>query len=222
MQKAFLFDLDGTLVDNMNYHLKAWKAIADEEGSDKDEKTIYKLVYGKNTEILTRILDDRKLTDEELKRLVDKKDALYREKYRPHLALIEGLQQFLDEAHEAGVKMAIASGSAVANVDLVLDGLNLRRYFQGIVTGVEVKKSKPDPATFIEAAKKIGVLPNQCIVFEDVPQGVEAAQHAEMNAVAILTTHPREAFEPYPNVLEMVQDYRFVKVDDLLYLAKSI
>jgi beta-phosphoglucomutase len=221
MPQAFLFDMDGTLVDNMHYHLEAWKKIAADAGSKKDEKAIYSSVYGKNTEILARILDDQNRSEEELKAMVVKKDALYRELYRPHLKLIDGVAEFLEDALQSGIKMAIASGSTPENIDLVLDGLNIRKYFGAIIGGAQVKKSKPDPSTFIQAAEKLGVLSEDCIVFEDVPQGVEAALNGNMKAVAILTTHPRESFERYPNLIEVINDYRVVSVGDLLYLSKA-
>lgn len=220
MQTAFLFDLDGTLIDNMHYHLEAWKEIAAEAGSKKDEKTIYKSVYGKNTEILARILDDRHLAEQELIEMVTKKDARYRELYRPHLALIDGLQEFLDEALKMDIRMAIASGSTPENVDMILDGLKIRHYFDAIVTGAEVTKSKPDPATFTMAAARLSRQPADCIVFEDMPQGVEAAQRGGMSAVAVLTSHPKEAFEAYPNLLEMIPDYRSIGIKKLIELVR--
>ncbi|MEO6917301.1 MAG: HAD family hydrolase, partial [Chitinophagaceae bacterium] len=171
-------------------------------------------------EILARILDDRHLTEREMHDMVTKKDARYRALYRPHLALIDGLQQFLDAAVGAGIRMAIASGSTPENVDMVLDGLNIRHYFKAIVSGAEVKKSKPDPATFIMAAKKLAADPTDCIVFEDMPQGVEAARRGGMMAVAILTTHPQESFAPYSNLLNMIHDYRSTSVTELIGLAQ--
>ncbi|HZG25269.1 MAG TPA: beta-phosphoglucomutase family hydrolase [Chitinophagaceae bacterium] len=217
--QAFLFDMDGTMLNNMNYHLKAWKKIVAEAGSDMNSTDIFDQLYGKNTEILTRILGSERYSLEELKAMSYKKDEYYRELYGPHVQLLGGFNTFVDEAAAEKIPMAVATGTIRENVNMVLDKLQLREVFGAIVTGSDVKISKPDPETFLKAAEQLGVLPSDCIVFEDVPEGVEAARRAGMKAVVVLTSHQIDDFTSFDNIVMKIDDYRLLSVKELLYLA---
>ena len=118
-----------------------------------------------------------------------------------------GLEFFLQESYKQNIPMALATASYLPNVDLVLDTLNIRKYFSAIVSADDVTKSKPDPQTFLLAAERLKVQPADCIVFEDVPKGVEAAANAGMRAVVITTQHKAEDFKAYSNVLRVMPDY---------------
>jgi beta-phosphoglucomutase len=218
-RKAFLFDMDGTIMDNMQYHLQAWEKIIAEEGSKLKGNNVFKQLYGKNTEILARLLSNKKYPIEKLKELATRKDSIYRQLYSPHIKLIQGLREFLADAKHQDVLLAIASGTAGKNVDFALDKLQVRDYFSTIVSGADVKTSKPDPETFLKAAEQLKVLPSDCIVFEDVPKGVEAAQNAGMKAIVVLTSHKKEEFESYSNVIQTITDYRLLNVQELIYLV---
>lgn len=218
---AFLFDLDGTVMDNMQYHLHAWEKTVAEAGSTMQGDDLFKELYGKNTEILTRVLGTEKFSLDDIKEIALRKDALYRETYAPHIAPINGFREFLEQAHQKGVGLAIASGTITKNVDFALDHLKIRDYFGAIVSGSDVKVSKPDPDTFLKAAEGLNILPSNCIVFEDVPMGVEAARRAGMKAVVILTSHSAAEFEGFDNVLRMVSDYNDLNIEELLYLVTS-
>ncbi|MEO5995750.1 MAG: beta-phosphoglucomutase family hydrolase [Chitinophagaceae bacterium] len=218
-KKAFLFDMDGTMMDNMQYHLQAWEKIVLEEGSKLKSNDIFKQLYGKNTEILGRILSKKKFSIDQLKEKATRKDSLYRQLYSPHIKLIQGLREFLADAKHQDVLLAIASGTAIKNVDFALDKLQIRDYFDVIVSGADVKTSKPDPETFLKAAEQLKVLPSDCIVFEDVPKGVEAAQLAGMRAIVVLTSHIKEEFAPFTNVIQTITDFRLLNVQELIYLV---
>ena len=99
------------------------------------------------------------------------------------------------------------------NVDFVLDGLDMRRYFDAVVTADHVAHSKPDPETFLKAARQLGMAPQDCLVFEDAPKGVEAALNAGMQTVVLTTMHEKEEFAAYPNIRAFVADY----TDPVLY-----
>jgi len=218
-KKAFLFDMDGTMMDNMQYHLQAWEKTVTDEGSRLKGDDLFKQLYGKNTEILGRVLSKKKLSIEQLKEKAARKDSLYRQLYAPHIKLIQGLREFLADAKHQDVLLAIATGTATKNVDFALDKLQIRDYFDVIVSGTDVKTSKPDPETFLKAAEQLNVLPSDCMVFEDVPKGVEAAQLAGMRAVVVLTSHPKEDFAPFTNVIQTITDFRLLNVQELIYLV---
>jgi beta-phosphoglucomutase-like phosphatase (HAD superfamily) len=112
--------------------------------------------------------------------------------------------------------MAIGSAAIPMNIDFVLDGLNLRHYFAAIVSADDVARSKPDPETFLKAARLLEVPPAECLVFEDAPKGVEAAANAGMPAVVLTTMHEKEEFAPYSNIIAFVKDYTDPVLQSLL------
>ena len=123
------------------------------------------------------------------------------------MKLIDGLDIFLEEAHKQNIKMAIGSAAIDDNIDFVIDNMNIRHYFNAIVSANHVSKSKPHPETFLKCAEQLGIQPNECIVFEDAPKGIEAAANAGMKAVAITTMHSKEEFEQYNNIIAFTNHY---------------
>jgi len=163
--KALLFDMNGTMIDDMAYHAKAWYNILNE------------------------------------------KEKRYQQEYLPFLKLIDGLKEVLATAKSQGVKMAIGSAAIPFNIDFVLDNLHIRDYFSVIVSADDVEISKPHPETFTKAAELLGVAPADCIVFEDAPKGVEAAQNAGMKSIVLTTMHEKEEFAQYTNIVGFIKDY---------------
>jgi len=206
--KAFIFDLNGTMVHDMDYHTKAWQHIFNHDlGGNFTWEEVKPQMYGKNAEVLERMFGTERFTAEEVQQLSLAKEARYQEEFRPHLRLLPGLAEFLAAAHERGIALAIGSAAIPFNIDFVVDGLNLRTYFPTIVSADDVTLSKPHPETFLKAAQLLGVAPADCLVFEDVPKGVEAAAHAGMSAVVLTTTHPATDFTKLPNVLHFAPDF---------------
>lgn len=203
--KAFLFDLNGTMVDDMAYHIQAWHQILNELGAAITLEETKLQCYGKNQELLERIFPGR-FSEEEMVRMSLEKEKRYQEAFRPHLALIKGLDQFLEATQRAGIKMAIGSAAIMFNIDFVLDGLQLRRYFDAIVSADDVAVSKPDPETYLKCAALLQVEPETCLVFEDSPKGAEAAMRAGMQCVAITTMHREDEFDP-SNIIAFIDAY---------------
>ncbi len=205
---AFLFDLNGTVIDDMHYHAEAWYDILNndlEAGLTWEEVKVQ--MYGKNDELLVRIFGDNHFTQERINELSIEKEKRYQKAYLPKLALIAGLKEFLENAKAAGIKMAIGSAAIPFNIDFVLDNLQLREYFLVVVSAADVTISKPHPDTFLQCATALGVAPKDCIVFEDAPKGVESALNAGMRTFVLTTTHPKEDFKQYSNVIGYGADY---------------
>jgi len=206
--KAFIFDLNGTMINDMPYHAKAWKRVANEElGGNFSDAEIKQNMYGKNPEVLIRLFGEGKYSDEEMDRISEQKEEQYRREYKDELQLLPGLANFLEKAYQAGIPMAIGSAAIPSNIDFVLDNLNIRHYFKAIVSAADVTHSKPDPESFTKPAHLLGVKPEDCIVFEDVPKGAEAAHNAGMKAVILTTTHPVEDFSDRDNILHFAVDF---------------
>ncbi|HEX7844290.1 MAG TPA: HAD family phosphatase [Chitinophagaceae bacterium] len=206
-KKAFLFDLNGTMIDDMSFHIKAWHRILNELGANISLERVKEECYGKNHELLERIFPGR-FSEEEKNRMSLEKEKQYQAEFKPHLSLLPGLHEFLKTYHEAGVKMGIGSAAIMFNIDFVLDNLSIRKYFDAIVSADNVFTSKPDPETFVKCAAQLGVEPKDCVVFEDAPKGVEAAQNAGMDVVVITLMHTEEEFSQYPGIMTFINDYR--------------
>lgn len=214
--KAFIFDLNGTMIDDMNFHAKAWYHIINNKlnrGLTLEE--VEKEMYGKNEEVLQRVFGKNRFTLPEMKKRSIEKEEIYQHEYAPHLDLIKGLANFLEKAKEQNISLAIGTAAIPFNVDFVLDRLRIRDYFSVIVTADDVTTSKPNPETFIKAAHQLKINASDCIVFEDSPKGVEAAQNASMQAVVITTMHYPGEFIQYKNVLAFIEDYTDEVLDGL-------
>lgn len=205
--RAFIFDLNGTMINDMEFHIRIWQHILNHKlGAHLSWADVRREMYGKNQELLVRVFGDR-FTEAERNEISVQKEQEYQAAYKPHLKLINGLDGFLKTAKEHHIPMAIASAAARMNVNFVIDGLQLRDYFQATISANDVMHSKPDPETFLKAAQALNIAAKDCLVFEDAPKGVEAARNAGMQAVVITTMHPKEEFEAYDNIVAFVADY---------------
>ena len=206
--KAFLFDLNGTMIDDMDYHNHAWFGILNDDlGAGLTMEQVKHQMYGKNDELLVRVFGANRFTREEMHTLSVEKEKRYQAAFQPRLQLIAGLDIFLEEAKQNHIEMAIGSAAIPFNIDFVVDGLNIRHYFNTIVSAADVKVSKPDPETYIKCAAQLGINAADCLVFEDAPKGVEAAANAGMPAVVLTTMHTKEEFAEYGNILFFIEDY---------------
>ncbi len=204
--KGFLFDLNGTMVNDMPYHIKAWHQEIVKLGGTLSLEEMKHQCYGKNDELLERIFPGRFTMEEKIK-LGNDKEALYRIEFKPQLKLIDGLATFLATASERKIQMAIGSAAITENINFVIDNLQISHYFSAIVSANDVQQSKPHPETFLNCAQRLGLSPQECIVFEDTPKGVECALNAGMKAVVILGEHTQSEFASFSNVIHSMDNY---------------
>ncbi len=190
--RAVLFDLDGTLVDNMPFHIEAWIETARALGRAITAAEVMRDFAGRtNAEILPALLG-RPVAPAELSTLADAKEALYRELYGPHVAPLRGAVALLDDLAAHGVVVGIASAAPRPNRDFVLDRLGLRDRFRVIVGAEEVTRGKPAPDLFLLGASRLGIEPRDVLVFEDAHLGVRAAVSAGMVACGVTTVERPE------------------------------
>jgi HAD superfamily hydrolase (TIGR01509 family) len=215
--QALIFDLNGTMINDMTYHVDAWTGILNQDlGAGLTRDQVRSQMYGKNDELLVRVFGENRFTPEEMEHWSMEKERRYQQAFLPELKLMPGLQAFLEKAFEKGIPMAIGSAAIPFNIDFVLDNLDIRKYFPVIVSAADVVISKPHPETFLKAAALLGVPPAQCLLFEDAPKGIEAGEQAGMPAVVLMTMHSRESFSRYHNVLHFIRDYRDPYVMELV------
>ena len=199
--RAFIFDMDGTIVDNMAFHTRSWLTFFQQRGHELDADAFFRSSAGRQGHEIIRTYLGEHLSDDQTRALNLEKDALYRALYGPHLASVGGLDAFLASAQQDGIALAVGTAAPDPNIAFTLDGLDLRRHFAAIVGAADVKHGKPHPDVFLEAADRLKVAPAHCIVFEDAPLGVEAARRAGMRAVVLTTTLPASAFGEFDNII---------------------
>jgi beta-phosphoglucomutase len=187
MIEACLFDLDGVVVDTAKYHFIAWKALAEELGFEftlEDNERLKGVSRMQSLEILLEI-GGLTFSEHEKLAMAEKKNTLYVsyiEKMTPEETL-PGVENFLQELRNNGIKIAL--GSASKNAPMILERIQLTEMFDAIVDGNSISEAKPNPEVFLKGAEKLSVLPENCVVFEDAIAGIEAAQNANMYSVGI-------------------------------------
>jgi beta-phosphoglucomutase len=206
-KKAFIFDMDGTMVDNMMLHHHCWQKILKLYDLDLTIFEVMATCHGKNVEIIERLFPE-KYTLEERERISFEKESLYRSIFLPDLKLVDGLADLLEKAKNAGIPMGVGTAANIENVNFVLDNLKIRHYFKAIVTAEDVKLGKPEPEVFFKVADLLGVKYEDCLVFEDSPTGAKTAKNAGMKAIILTTTHQTVEFISIPSVLCCVKNYK--------------
>lgn len=187
--KAVIFDMDGTMIDNMSYHLQAWQQFLQRYGIILTEAEFQQKISGQKNDKIVELVFGRPPTSDEVKQYGDEKEALYRELYRPHIVSIDGLNGCIDNLRGRGLKTAVATTACFENRELVLDALDIRDKFEVILGDEHVTHGKPAPDIYLATAERLGVRPEECMVFEDSPPGVQAARAAGMRVVGILSSH---------------------------------
>jgi len=216
---AFIFDLDGTLINNMSFHQLAWQQILKEYGYTATIEELKRILYGKNEDIIQRVFQS-KFTLSEMHEISARKELLYRQIYKPHCKPVDGLIPFLEQAKMQNILLGIGTAADSVNTDFILTELNIHSFFDAIITNDDVEFGKPHPQTFLLAAQKLSVEPSQCIVFEDVPKGLEAATRAGMKTVIMLTTHQTSDFETNKQPILFAENYLSIDFKALLQNTK--
>ena len=218
--KAFLFDLDGTLIDSMPLHHDAWVTWHARRGLPMDTARFFESTAGRsNPEILFDMFPA--LSAAEHLEMADDKEAIYREFAARSLGLIPGAQAFAQQARAVGCKLAVCTASTPPNMALAFTQHGIDRWVDAITSPADGLRGKPHPDIFIEAARRLGVDPEHCLVFEDAPLGIEAARRAGMKAVALTTTLPAEAFAAFDNLIAIAPDFTTLDLPALLALFAS-
>lgn len=218
---AAIFDLDGTLVDSYDAHFEAWRLISARHGVAVTVDDYYSH-FGRRNEDLLRECWLRagrgQLTPDEIAALDHEKEAAYREIVAVRFPIMDGARELVASLRAAGFRTAVGSSGPPLNVQRAIDGLELVGAFDAVVTGRDVKRSKPDPECFLLAASKVGVDPARCVVFEDAPAGITAAKAAGMKCIAITSKgHTPERQRDADLIVPTVRDVTVAAVRALLH-----
>lgn len=187
---AIIFDLDGVVIDSHDAHHQSWSDLAAELGQPFTDSQ-FKASFGQRNETIIPWLSwaDPSRPDE-IQRLGDRKEELYRESLRRDgIAPLPGVVRLLDTLLDAGIPAALGTSTPLANVECVLELTGLGSRFKFIAASEHVSHGKPDPEVFLHAAAGLSAEPGACAVIEDAHAGIQAAKAGGMKAIGVTTTH---------------------------------
>ena len=197
---AVLWDMDGVLVDTGDFHYESWK-----ETFDKIEvpfnREDFRKTFGMNNAGILEWVFGRKPDLEEVSRISDKKESLFRELVKGKAELLPGVLLWLKQFQDWGVKQAITSSAPPKNIEALVAELKIEEFFDAIVSGFDLP-GKPNPDVFLKAANILQVRPENCIVIEDAIAGVEGANKAGMKCIAVTTTNPATVLEKADHIFD--------------------
>jgi len=212
---AVLWDMDGVLVDTGEFHFRSWKKTLEELSIPFNKEDFRKTFGMNNTGILEWVLE-RKPDPVEVSRVSDQKESLFREFVKGKAEPLPGVLSWLKQFQAWGLKQAITSSAPPENIEFLVAELNIKEYFDEIVSGFDMP-GKPNPDIFLKEADSIRIQPENCIVVEDAIAGVEGAKRATMKCIAVTTTNPASALQNADFVINNLGEMR--KEDFLLLLT---
>ena len=215
---AFVFDIEGTIIDSMPFHGESWRVFLERRGVAYGGEAFLRQSAGRTGVELMRELFGA-MSDEAAWALVHEKEDVYRELFRPAFREVPGFRTFARAARAAGIRIACATAGDARNIAFALDGLGMAGEFDATAGAHDVARGKPHPDLFLLAAARIDADPAACVVFEDAPLGIEGARRAGMRAVAITSSEPAARLAG-PHVLTALADYRGVAPRDIIDLAE--
>ena len=187
MKKGIIFDLDGTIVDSLPYHYKAWKIFFKENKVENFSERLKDYKGGGTLDLLIAVYGD-KYSRKELKIMTDDKEIIFREIYKNNVVPIMGFMDMFELIKSKKILVGIASNAIRKNVKMILSELKIYEKFDSIICGDEVKRGKPDPEMFDETIDRFNLKKEECLIFEDSVEGVSAAVNSRVDVVGITSS----------------------------------
>jgi beta-phosphoglucomutase family hydrolase len=211
-----IFDWDGVVIDSSVHHERSWELLSAEIGKPLPAGHFKKGFGKKNQLIIPEILAWSR-DPEEIERLGDRKEELYRELVEQGgMTVLPGARELLTELKVSGIPRAVGSSTSRTNLDSIFASTGLGEFFDVVVSGDDVTNGKPAPDVFLKAAELLGIPPQRCIVFEDALFGIEAAQRAGMKVVAVATTNPLELLRHADRAVQSLEEVRIAELQALV------
>jgi beta-phosphoglucomutase len=209
--------MDGVLSATGEIHFQSWAKMAREDAKVKFTREFFEETFGQQSIPITRELVGNEIDQDLVEKWADLKEQYYREMVKDKLEPLSGAIELINSLKKNKFKLAVGSSGPLENVELLLSSLNIKQFFDVIITAEDVKNGKPSPDVFLICAERLGINPENCVVIEDAPVGIEAARRAGMNSIALTTTHPK--FEL--NQADLVtKDLSYIRIDDIVSLLK--
>ena len=187
MIKGVIFDMDGTIVDSLPYHYRAWEKFFEENKVENFSEKLKNYKGGGTLDLMTAVYGD-KYSRKELKIMTDDKEIIFREIYKNNVVPIAGFMEMFELIKSKKILVGIASNAIRKNVKMILSELKIYEKFDSIICGDEVKKGKPDPEMFNETVDKFKLKKEECLIFEDSIEGVTAAVNSNVDVIGITSS----------------------------------
>ncbi|MDR2885786.1 MAG: HAD family phosphatase [Rikenellaceae bacterium] len=194
MIKGIIFDMDGVLVDNRDIHIEAFRIFSRRHGVTLNEDGFMETFGRGNDEIIPSIWPRELYENKDMNALSQEKEVIYRDLFRDRIEPTKGLVAFIDEVKRRGYKLAVGSSGPEANVRFVLEKCGIADKFDAVVHSGLVTRCKPAPDIYLLASELLGFKPEECLVIEDAPPGIESAHLAGCHVAVLATTFPRSRF----------------------------
>lgn len=220
MLKGLVFDMDGTLVDNLDYHFRAFEEYVRREGLTLIEPLSLRINGMHSDDVFRILLGEEACSRLDLDKVNVDKERVYRQMYSGNVRPIEGLIELLKEAKSRGIKCAIGSSGCRENVEFIISELGIEEYIDASVSGSDVTHGKPHPEIFNTAIERLGLQPEECIVVEDAINGVKAGVAAHCKTFALTTTASAEVLLKAGAAL-CVKDFTEISIESLEALLKG-
>ncbi len=212
---AAIFDMDGVIAHTNPYHAKAFEVFFDRHQIAYNEKQFEQHMYGKHNSYIFTHFFGRKIYGEELLTLEDEKESLFREIYKSEAKSLPFLSEFLADLKAHDFKLGVATSAPQANMDLILDALSIRSFFDSTLGSEHVTLHKPHPEVYLKSAANLQVDPQNCVVFEDSFSGVTAGLNAGMQVVGVLSSHREDEL---PVCTSYIHHYKHIDAKHVLQM----
>ena len=216
---AVLFDMDGVICHTNPHHAKAFEAFFDKHNIAYTEKEFEDHMYGKHNSHIMTYFFKRPIHGEELLQLEFEKEQLFRDLYENKVESIPHYISFLASLKQQNFKTAVCTSAPRANMDLIIDKLDIRKLMDSTMASEDVKLHKPHPEIYLNTAAALNVAPSNCIVFEDSYSGITAGLNAGMKVVAVLSSHTKQQLPPCSYY---INDYGDITISTLLEILREI
>ena len=213
---AVLWDVDGVIIDSAEQHRRAWEELARENAFPYSDAAFWESFGMRNSDAIPLLFAVR--APERVTTLSERKEAIYRELLRSAATALPGARELLAALHAAGYRQALGSSAPVANIEAIIDLLDIGAYLDGFVSGEHVAQGKPAPDIFLAGAALVGIELARCVVFEDAPAGVAAAKAGGMRCIAVRRPGQPDApgLEAADRIVDSLRDLAVADIDRLL------
>lgn len=213
MIKAVIFDKDGVIVHTTELYFERWKKTFSKFNKNLTKEFHLRFVSGRKAKETIKKHLNQNITEEDLTKELQEQLTFTINNYKKYVKPVKGIEAFLKKLKNDHIPLALATSSRKETSDYAIDMLNIRDFFSVIITGDDLESLKPNPEIYIHIAKKLGIKPKDCVVFEDSISGVEAAKKAGMKIVLVMTSHTEDQI---PTKVDLaISDFTQIKIQDI-------
>jgi beta-phosphoglucomutase len=190
--KAILFDMDGVLVDSMNYHMQSWKQLLENDGIFVTERFIYEHEGAMGQDIIENLFHKTGLPidSNQILEIYDRQNRIFREEYLGKVRLYPETLPLISGFQQRGLRLGLVTSSRMNLVEQIWEDYQGLDRFEAIVTADDVTRFKPNPDPYLKALEKLKQEPESCLVVENAPSGIQSAKAAGLTCYAVASTLP--------------------------------